>query len=102
LGVVVMLGPVVTFTYYRNTVATPTSQGQGGAEDSENWTCGGDTFSEAQDFSTIYRAAQTYGKTDAEPENSLLSLANATLLVTTGLAAALGVSLYFKRRVKLV
>ena len=102
LGVAVMFLPIVTYTHL--SLTTDNKWLTGG----ENMTFGGDERSEAAagvasatSIGTLDDAAQTLGKLDTGPSPFPSSLFYAILVAATGLAAALAVSLYSKKKMRL-
>ena len=107
LGVTVMFLPILTYTHLP--LATDNKWLTGG----ENMTFGEDQRSETAasapdatkgytSIGTLDDAAQTLGKLDTGPSPFPSSLFYAILVAATGLAAALGVSLYSKKKMRLV
>lgn len=101
LGVVVMFLPIVTYTHLSLTTENKWLTG------GENMTFGQDEREAAEageaapSLATLDDAAQTLGKMDTGPSPFPSSLFYAILVVATGLAAALGVSLYSKKKMRL-
>ena len=103
LGVAVMFLPILTYTHL--SLTTDNKWLAGG----ENMTFGEDQRYEtpAEAFSatsigTLDDAAQKLGKMDTGPSPFPSSLFYAILVAATGLAAALAVSLYSKKKMRLV
>ena len=103
LGVAVMFLPILTYTHLP--LATDNKWLTGG----ENMTFGEDQTEEparagaaATSIATLDDAAQTLGKLDTGPSPFPSSLFYAILVAATGLAAALGVSLCSKKKMRLV
>jgi hypothetical protein len=97
LGVVVMLIPIVA--YVQVSVTTKAVAQPAGAENNTRQTAGENEPTLAV---AINKAAQTYGTTDAGPSPFPSSLFPVLLLAVASLVAAIGASMYFKRKVKLV
>ena len=102
LGVAVMFLPIVTYTHLSSTTDNKWLSG------GENMTFGPDEAEEparaakaAPSLATLDDAAQTLGKMDTGPSPFPSSLFYVFLVVATGLAAALGVSLYSKKKMRL-
>ena len=99
LGVAVMFLPILTYTHLPLTT-------------DDKWLSGGEnmTFGEDERFSTAAEApsaaldvaAQKLGKMDTGPSPFPSSLFYAILIAASGLAAALVVSLYSKKKMRLV
>ncbi len=101
LGVAVMFLPILTYTHLSLTT-------------DNKWLSGGENMTFSQDereaaeageaapsIATLDDAAQTLGKMDTGPSPFPSSLLYAILVVATGLVAALGVSLYSKKKMRL-
>lgn len=99
LGVLLMLMPIMVYT--SNLVSTEvTSQWLG--EQSDRGLPTGEnasTLKLAEGLDT-FEAAQTYGTMDAGPSPFPSSLFHMLLVAATGMVAAIGVSMFLKRKMK--
>jgi len=91
-GVIVMLIPIVVFVpfYVTTDVRRDVSQQENGFK----------TAPTPQTFNEFEEAAQTYGRIDTGPAPFPSSLLHVMLIVAVGFSFALGVSQYFKRRIR--
>jgi len=103
LGIVVMLIPIMTFTAFTTVVTTKGASLSGGENDtSQPAEAQKQRYLQVTSFETLKEAAQTYGMVDATPAPSSATLLHAGLLIAGSLVAAVGVSLFTKRKMKLV
>jgi ABC-type glycerol-3-phosphate transport system permease component len=103
LGVVVMLLPIVAYTQISvTTKAVPQSTITGEENNTRQASKENEPTFAVTSPETIDKAAKTYGTTDTGPSPFPSSLFPVLLLVVTSLVAAIGASMYFKRKVKLV
>jgi len=103
LGIVVMLAPVIVFPYYYPAAESTESNNLRGAYESNATSAASQdettSASKAFPLASLDKAARTYGTLDAEASTSYSSnLPKATLVMITGLAAALIISLYYRNR----
>jgi hypothetical protein len=111
LGASMMFIPIAVFVY----VDVKTQENQnfiGGTNQTQSQIEGercrnatdffGDMSCLLQDFKEITRDAFVYGQMDIEPVPSPSNIKHAALLVVVSLAAAAGVSFYFKRKMELL
>jgi len=91
-GVIVMLIPIMVFApfYVATDVRTDVSQQENGSK----------TVPTPQTFNALEEAAQTYGRIDTGPAPFPASLLHVMLIVAVGFSFALGVSQYYKRRIR--
>jgi len=99
LGVTVMLVPVITLTYHHPVTLTD-SQEESSPENTLRQTAGEGSSFKSASLETLDEAAKAYGRMDTGPLPFPSSLFHVILLVTAGLVAAVGISIYFKRKIK--
>jgi len=87
VGVMVMFIPIMVFTTHLITTSQEVSP-----QNEPNFTRAG--------TQPLNEAAQTYGKIDTGPAPFPTSLLHAFLVAATGFSAALGISQFFKRKIK--
>ena len=101
LGVAVMFLPIVTYTHLSSTTDNKWLSGEENMTFDQDQREATEAAEAASSIATLDDAAQTLGKMDTGPSPFPSSLFYAILVVATGLAAALGVSLYSKKKMRL-